>query len=240
MAIINKMQIDTLLQSKFFQKLHPTTVDAFLQHGQLRRYHRGNLILSAREKNPFIFFSVSGKTMVYNLTHDGKQKTLFILKAGVLLNESILSPESVSTFCEALEAVTVLAIPQAVFLDCMEHDFALTKAVLAAAERRVWRLNHQLKNTIGSIHLERKLAAKLWKLARDFGIPSENGIEIDLNLSVTFLADMLGASRETTSRVCTTLVNHGLISMQNKQITIHPEECSIFYRTGKFPDNPIR
>ena len=88
----------------------------------------------------------------------------------------------------------------------MEVDFKLTEKVLEAQERKMWRLSHQLKNTMSSVFLERKLASKLWKLSRDFGIDMKDGREIDINMTITFLADMLGVSRETTSRVCSTLV----------------------------------
>lgn len=98
----------------------------------------------------------------------------------------------------------------------------------------MWRLGHQLKNTVGSIYMERKLAAKLWKLARDFGIERPEGIEIDINMTITFLADMLGAPRETTSKTCKALSDYGLISMKKKRITIvDPARVSHFYKTGE-------
>lgn len=95
-------------------------------------------------------------------------------------------------------------------------------------------MGHQLKNTLGGIYLERKLAAKLWKLSRDFGIQTPDGIEIDINLPVTLLADMLGASRETTSRMCGILVDLGLMKINKKKITItDSQKMSAFYKTGK-------
>lgn len=125
-------------------------------------------------------------------------------------------------------------LPIQKFLHCMEQDFSLTKAVLEMQERRIWRLGHQLKNTMGSIYLERKLAAKLWKLSRDFGIKTAEGIEIDINMSITFLADMLGAPRETTSRLCNTLTDYGLMKIRKKRITItNPQRMSNFYKTGR-------
>ncbi len=57
---------------------------------------------------------------------------------------------------------------------------------------------------------------------------------IDINLPITFLADMLGAPRESTSRLCKTLTDLGLIRMERKQITIlDPEKMSHYYKTGQ-------
>ena len=137
----------------------------------------------------------------------------------------------------------------------MEKEFTLTRAVLMIQEKKLWRTSHQLKNTLGSIFLEKKLAAKLWKLARDFGTSAElsdmkhcdchtegtckhlkkhekcQTRKINLSLSVTFLADFLGAPRETTSRLCKNLCDKGLITMDKKTIYINDMEClARFYK----------
>ena len=125
------------------------------------------------------------------------------------------------------------AIPVAALLGLMEQDFALARAVLVAQEKKIWRMAHQLKNTMGSIYMERKLAAKLWKLARDFGVPVQEGIEIDIYLPITLLADMLGAPRETTSRICGMLAEAGLITIRKKRIIVTaPDRMAHFYKTG--------
>ena len=146
----------------------------------------------------------------------------------------MLNEHHSATYCETIEKSRIFIIPADRFVRCMQQDFALTRAVLAAQERKVWRLGHQLKNTMGSIYMERRLAAKLWKLARDFGVNVPEGIEININLSVTFLADMLGTPRETASRLCRTLVDYRLIQMKGKRIIIiNPQRISAFYRTGE-------
>ena len=59
-------------------------------------------------------------------------------------------------------------------------------------------------------------------------------IEIDMNLSITFLADMLGVPRETASRACSMLIDYGLIKMEKKRIIIvNAHKMSAFYRNGK-------
>lgn len=152
----------------------------------------------------------------------------------MLLNENVFNDHATSMYCETIEKSKIFMIPCKEFIEIMQGDFKLAKNVMGTQEKKIWRLSHQLKNTMSSIYLERKLAAKLWKLARDFGIQTEDGIEIDVNMTATFLADMLGASRETTSRACTTLIKNGLIAVKKKRIIIeNPEKMSTFYKTGK-------
>ena len=210
-----------------------STCRRFIQYGKIVTYPRGYQCIRAREDNSVIFFILDGKVQIYNLTKCGKKKILFVLGKNNIANESLVGDFN-TIFCETIEKSSFFVIRREVLLSLMEADFTFTKALFGYQERKLWRLGHQLKNTVGSIYLERKLASKLWKLARDFGIPAERGILIDMDLSVTFLADLLGAPRETTSRVCRKLTEYGLIHMEKKKIYIpDTAKMSAFYKTGK-------
>lgn len=224
-----------LSELELFRDVSLETLERLKQCGRVRALGKGELIIQARQPQQDVYIQMSGKSIVYNLIHTGNRKILFIFGPGALLNEHVLNLNDASTYCEAIEPGTVFTVPTSEFLRLMERDFALARSVLAAQERKIWRLGHQLKNTVGSIYLDRKLAAKLWKLARDFGIPGPDGIEIGVTLPVTMLADMLGAPRETTSRLCKKLVDCGLIRMVGKRIYIvDAERISHFYKTGTY------
>lgn len=229
------MKKDNLLyQLDCFKGVGKETLDILWKAGRLENYRKNHMILRAKESIPNIYVQISGKSIIYNLTHLGKRKILFVFGKGTLLNEHVFHSRDASFYCETIEKSTVFAVPSGVFIQCMKNDFLLTKAVLDAQERKMWRLGHQLKNTVGSIYMERKMAAKLWKLARDFGIEKEEGIEIDMNMTITLLADMLGAPRETASKTCKALTDYGLISMKKRRIAIvNSEKMSHFYKTGE-------
>ena len=197
-------------------------------------YPKGTVLMRGKEPVSNVYIQLSGKTILYNLTHHGKRKILFILGRDTLLNEHVFNYYVTSLYCETIEKSDIFVIPAAEFVKQMAADFKLTENVLVAQERKIWRLSHQLKNTMGSIYLERKLASKLWKLCRDFGIDTEEGREIDVNMTITFLADMLGVPRETASRVCNTLVEQGLIKVNKKRIVVvNVDKLKMFYRSGK-------
>ena len=208
------------------------TKQEFFQLGKVISFPRKTLCIHAGEEISNIFFILDGKVQIYNLTKCGKKKILFILGRHSIANESLLSGSS-TIYCETLEPCHFFVIRQKALLSLMEKDFGLTRRLLQYQERKIWRLQHQLKNTVGSIYLERKLAAKLWKLSRDFGTPTDKGIMIDLDISITFLADLLGAPRETTSRTCKKLSEYGLIALHKRRIyVIDKENMVCFYKTG--------
>ena len=211
--------------------ISPELSKTLVSAGKIIEFPKGKILMRQREPVDAIYFQLSGKSMIYNLTHHGKRKILFIYGKGTLLNENIFNNYNASVYCETLEKSKMLVITVSDMNKLMEENYALVKAIIEAQEKKIWRLGHQLKNTNSSIFLEKKLAAKLWKLSRDFGIDTKEGREIDINLSVTFLADMLGVSRETTSRVFQTLVGLGLVKQNKKRIIIlDGEALSHYYR----------
>lgn len=209
------------------------TLDALWQMGKTDKLKSGTILFHARSMPDRIYIQISGKSMIYNLTHSGKRKIIFIFGPGTLLNETVFNEHCVSAFCEMIENSEIFSVSVRQFGECMQRDFSLVRAAFCAQEHKIWRLTHQLKNTMGSIYMERKLASKLWKLARDFGVPKDGGIEIDIRMTITFLADLLGAPRETTSRLCHTLTGYGLMKFENHKITItDPHKMSVFYKEG--------
>lgn len=226
---------DYLLKSvPVFQDVKIETLIRLEKFGKLQKIPKGQMLYRAKEPVSKVFIQLSGKSIIYNLTRSGKRKILFVLGPGCLLNENVVAEKDYSFYCETIEKSEIFAIPAEDFMFCMEADFSLVRVILTAQERKVWRLGHQLKNTMGSIYMERKLASKLWKLQRDFGIPVETGVEIDMDLPITFLADMMGAPRETVSKTCKILVEKGFVEMNKKRITvIDPERLSEFYHTGE-------
>ncbi len=81
----------------------------------------------------------------------------------------------------------------------MKSDFELTKNIMQSLSKKKRRLYHQLKNTV-SIKIDKKLAAKFWKLSKDFGVADGNWSRLDLALTILDLSQMMGCSRETISR----------------------------------------
>lgn len=226
--------MNQLAQIALFNQINQDTLDQIWQSGKVITYTKGEHCFKAREQTSNIYILLKGTAAIYNITHSGKRKTIFYLKGGTLLNDEITKLSLPSVSCETINECKVFVISKDNFLTIMAKDFNLTQVILVDYERKIFRLTHQLKNTLGCVYLERKLASKLWKLAKDFGIQTERGIYIDIPLSITELADFVGAPRESISRAMKKLTEKGLVDMEGKKIfVINPDKMSIFYKTGK-------
>ena len=66
-----------------------------------------------------------------------------------------------------------------------------------------------------------RLVSFLLILCRDFGIPSSEGITIDLKLSHQAIAEAIGSTRVTVTRLLGDLREKRMISIHKKKITVH-------------------
>ena len=222
---------DQLKALKFFHRLPLEFVQTLLNAGHIQDIPKKSLLFSSGENIQNVLILLSGEVSVYNITKHGQRKILFFLGKGHLLNHDINSSHSLSLSCESITPVLVLKISKKNFLGFMKESFPLTQAVLDEYERYLWRLAHQLKNTSGSMVTERKIAAKLWKLGRDFGERREEGVYIYLPFTMTLMADFVGVPRENVSRACKSLAARGLLVYRDRHFILpNPDGLAEFYK----------
>ncbi len=215
-----KTDKNPLSRLSFFQDMDKDTLDGLWKDGRIEQVPRNVRIIEAGKHTDYFYFQLTGISSIYTLTHTGSRKVISLIGSGTILNDAIINQRPSSVYCETYQESEIFVIPIDRFHYWMEKDYNLAVAVISMQDLRVKKMSHQLRNTVSNISIERRLASKLWKLARDFGKPCEKGTEINLNLPITFLADMLGVPRETASRACKRLIDEGLIRIEKKRILI--------------------
>lgn len=214
-----------------FKNASNSTLSKLINAGKIKKYKKNDIIYSDKKIVDYIFFILEEKAIIYNMTHNGNRKIIFILGSGKLLSFNVINDRLTSVFSEAIEKTQILSIERREFLKIIKHDFEFLKSIMSEYEKYIWRMGHQLKNTIGNIYIERRVAAKLWKLGRDFGIKTDEGILIDIEMTITFMADFIGAPRESTSRACKKLINEKLIKFENKKfIILNADKLAEYYK----------
>lgn len=223
---------EKLKNLKIFLGISDKSISLIYRYGKTKKYASGSIIFLDKEYVKAIYIVVSGAVSLYKISENGQKKVMFILDNGELLNEVIVQdlPESIN--CEAFEDTEILEITKDIFINVMENDFNFTKSVMSILSNRVRRMYRQLKNTQSSIKIEKRLVAKIYKLGRDYGVSCNNGTMIDMNISITYMADLLGSQRETVSRAIKILQNKKLILFKDKKIFIPDlKKLSNYFKT---------
>lgn len=219
-----------LYKMELFDKVSEETKEALSEFGETKCYLKGSHIFMDKEKINKIYIVYSGKVALYKLNESAQKKIVFILGNNSIINAVVLDDIASSINCEVFEKAEILSFEKGRFEEVMKNDFELTKVVISSLTRKVRRLYRQLKNST-PIKVEKRVAAKLWKLSKDYGLKVENGTLIDLNVSITYLADMFGAPRETISRALKILQEKDLIILEKKKIVVKDrDKLSKFFK----------
>lgn len=205
---------------KVFQSIQPETRAALESGGIIKYYHKGEHIFLDRTKVTHFYFMINGTAALYKLNHQQDKKVIFVYGKGEMLNEVMLQDELSSINCELLSDAVVFRFPIKIFKELMSRDYNLAEAVMKSMAVKIRRLYHQLKNTSNAMRLDKQIAAKLWKLSKDHGVPCENGYEINFDLTISYLADMLGSKRETVSRQLKILAEKDLILIKKNRFYV--------------------
>lgn len=215
--------INRLKSISFFSELNEDTLNYIDQNSKVIKKKKGEHIFRDKDKVQDIFIVLKGKVTLYKMNEYGQKRIVYILGEESFLNEVIVDDLPASINGEAFENSIILSIDKSKLLKIMSEDFELTKIVLNEMSKKIRRLYRQMKN-VTPIKLEKRVAAKLWKLSKDYGKEVEEGTLIDLDISITYLADMFGSPRESVSRAIKTLKDENLIIKNNKKIIIPDRE----------------
>lgn len=228
---MKKITIEQLEDLEIFKHISKTSYEKLAELGEVKKYEAGTHIFRDKEEVTTLYIIVSGSVSLYKLNENGHKRVIFILGKGKMINDVIIQGLPSSINCEVFEHAQILSYDKNTFLNIMERDFILSKNIMCSLAMKVRRLYRQLKNTTGTIRMEKRLAAKLWKLSKDYGIKTENGTIINMNISVTYLADLLGSKRETISRAIKILIKENLIIYEDKKIkVINQDKLSEFFK----------
>lgn len=193
-------------------------------------FKKGEIIFREKEKNEYLFYLLKGKVSLYANSTQGKRKLFFTIDEDNIINDFDFNYSNTPYEAIAFEACVILKIKQDEFLEQCTFNNQLLFNALKLQAHRTRRLYRQLKNTV-SINIEKKIAAKLWKLAKDYGIVYDDGyVLIDFKLSNTYIADIIGCSRESVSRAMQELVKLDLVKLSDREYIVKQNELLKYYR----------
>ena len=206
-------------------------LDNLLRVSQCQEFKQGETLFLEHSLCENIYFIISGNVTVYKDNSDGKRKIIYLLGKDSFLNDTAIYDElkKTSISCDAFTDVKALIIPIKELKKLFFKHPDLATLIIKSLSKKTKRLYRQLKNTT-TISMDKKIAAKLWKLAKDFGYEYKEFHGFTVKVNNTYLADMLGTNRETVSRGIKKLKELGFVKVENGQIFILKNEIKEFYR----------
>jgi len=218
---MNRLEtIKYLTEISFFSQLSDTErlhlVDTAHQvHRKAKRIlvHEGEILTN-------LYLITKGKAVLYYLRPDGKKSVIYHIK-----NDRVFSVESAflgrrhQGIVEVLEDATLLTFPVKPLVDLMRSNAAFANQVARYSMNHALYLLELHKDF--SFGAPARLSRYLFLRALESSKPHGEGVSFDLGLKKGALAEYLGITPETLSRLFSQLQNDEVIEVKGSKIIVN-------------------
>jgi CRP/FNR family transcriptional regulator, global nitrogen regulator len=196
----------------------------------LETFERGKTIFFPGDPAERFYFLVRGAVKLSRVYEAGEEITVALLREnsvfGVL---SLITGNRSDRFYHAVAFTTpveLLSVPIEQVEKALKEDPELPMFLLRGLSSRILQTEMMIE-TLAHRDMGSRLVSFLLILCRDFGMPSTDGVTIDLKLSHQAIAEAIGSTRVTVTRLLGDLRDQKRISISKKRITVHnPIELS--------------
>jgi CRP-like cAMP-binding protein len=209
---------DSLRIIPLFSQISDADLEEMASHLIERRYPRNTTIVEEGLAGDYMYIIQEGRVKVTKLSDDGREKILEFLEAGAFVGEMALlerAPRSASV--KTLTAVRLLALSRTDFLATLRRSPDLSMGVIEELCRRLRTVNDQA-SALSFQSVKERTKGLLLRLARDpWGDGSRRSTPI---LTHQQIADMIGTSRETVTRVVKELKQEAWLEQEGKKYLV--------------------
>ncbi len=212
------------MQASFFRKfvlfaeLDERELASIAAVAKSRRYDKDDVIFHADESGDIFCLIKEGQVKVTMISPEGKEIILTLLGPGDFFGEmALLDNEPRSASVIATEALEIVTIWRSDFLHILSENFGITQKVLAELSRRLRTASNRIES-LATMDVYGRLARFFLDAARTSGKVLDNGYVAVTRPTHQSIANMIGTSRETVSRLIHDLMKQNLLLSEGKTI----------------------
>ena len=194
---------------------------AELEHGAVtRRCARGEMVFAPTPRPHSVYLLESGLVRIYRLSEGGGETSFGYVAPGEVFGElSAFGDYPRESFAQAVRGSVVWKIPHENFRKVLAARSALALQVTRQIGGRLKRIETRVEDLVFR-NVRTRVARMLGELAEDFG-QNENGHRvIDIPITQSELATLVGATRQTVNQTLRELSDEGLIGRDNRRIVL--------------------
>lgn len=219
-VILLQDSLNMLKTIPIFSNLPEKILIEVLKLQNIKHYKKGEIIFYEGDKGEAFFFIRSGKIKIYKTSMDGRDITLNILGKGSIFAEvTLFNDVNYPATVEVIENSEVGMILNKDIEKMILNNNVLALQIIKVLSKRLYRSQKTIKDLAFSDTYNRTSSALL-DLCERHGKITNGGIEIDIGITRQDIANMVGTSRETVSRIISDLRKEGIINTASKKIII--------------------
>ncbi|MGH9457257.1 MAG: Crp/Fnr family transcriptional regulator [Thermoanaerobaculia bacterium] len=212
------MQAALFKRFDLFSELDQRELEAVAAVARPRRFDRDEVVFHADEQGDVFCLIVAGRVKITMISPEGREIILTTLGPGDFFGEmALLDEEPRSATVIATEPLEVLTIWRKDLLQIMQSDFSIARKIMAELSKRLRRASRRIESLV-SMDVYGRLARFLLELARDQGREMPDGLVAVTRPTHQAIANTIGTSRETVSRLLHDLIEQKLVFAEGKTI----------------------
>ncbi len=185
-----------------------------------RTFRKGQIILRQGDEGDSLFVVVSGRVRIFTLSPDGHELSVMICDPGDFFGEmALLSDEPRSANAEAMQRTEVLVLHRGAFRNHLLSNPLTAIHIIEILSQRLRRTTESAEELV-TLSVPQRIARKLLELAERYGVPQEEGVMIDLDLSQEAIASLVGTTRESANRALSGLREQGIVQIERVRIRV--------------------
>jgi global nitrogen regulator NtcA len=203
---------------------HPTLLEVMpsLAGSSMESVERGKTIFFPGDPAERVYLLRRGAVRLSRVYESGEEITVALLRENSLFGVlSLLTGQRSDRFYHAIAftRVELVTAPATSVRRAIEQDASVGLLLLQGLSSRILQTETMIE-TLTHRDMSSRLVSFLLVLCRDFGVPGSEGITIDLRLSHQAIAEAIGSTRVTITRLLGDLRNDGLVQIDRKKITV--------------------
>jgi CRP/FNR family cyclic AMP-dependent transcriptional regulator len=214
---MENIKIDFLRNIQLFSGLDDEELGQISGKVVLKEFRKNEVILYEEDTNEYMYIILLGKVNVIQTTEDGKEIILATHQSGEFFGEMSLIDGRTSP-------ATVLATEDSLVAIISKAEFhSLLTNYRKVLERMLQILCSRIRDSWNRIHLlnfknaSQRIKMLLLTLSFDKGEKTAEGITLNIKLTHQNIADMVGLTRETVTRVLDKWRKDGAITILKKR-----------------------
>ena len=226
------MDPEVFRKFSLFAELDERQLERLASIAKPRKYGKDEVVFHADESGDVFCLILSGRVKVTMISPEGKEIILSMLGPGDFFGEmALLTDEPRSATIIAMKPLEILTIWRTEFLQMLADDFSITARILDELSRRLRTASLRIES-LATMDVYGRLARFFLDLARKEGEDQGDGYVSVVRPTHQSIANMIGTSRETVSRILRELIERNLLISRGKTIFIRKEALDQFRDTG--------
>jgi CRP/FNR family transcriptional regulator len=208
------MDLTFLLKtSKLFSDLTADELRGVLALASRREFRKGQIIFTEGEPSRGFYVIATGGVKIFRVAPDGRERIIHVIEAGETFAEAAMFMEEYPATAESLAAATTIFIEKNGFKQLLSRDPKLSFKIMGTLVR--WLA--VLRNALTDLTMK-EVPARFASYV--LSLQPEQGRNISVAVSKTTLAQMIGTTKETFSRMLARLAKSRVLTFRGNQIRV--------------------